>query len=124
MVRLALPLSLIWLYRPGLIVKAPDVSVIALAVPVTLGTGRLASGSVTAWAEPKSGDGLTVEVAALVTVPTTWMALATSCEVPVRVTAGETGELTTIRPGTLMTALAERASLPVGSGAEAVALVT
>ena len=46
-------------------------SVLALAVPVTFGTGRPESGSLTAWAAPLRGVGLTVAVVALVTAPTT-----------------------------------------------------
>ena len=42
---------------------------------------------------------------------------------PVSVTAGEVGELTTTRPGMSILAVEERASLPVGLAAEAEAFV-
>jgi hypothetical protein len=101
----------------------PDDMVMAVAEPERIGTGNEASGSLTAWAAPSKGDGVMVAVVALETAPTTWMELARSFDVPVSVTAGEVGELTTTRPGTSILAEEESASLPVGLAAEAEELV-
>src|SRR5271157_584734 len=115
-VKVALPKTLIAVYRPGLMVSAELLATVTEPREVpAVGTGRLASGSGMA-AAPVVGLGLTVELLERLAPPTTSIAPAVSCEPPLSVRAEDELESTATRPSVLMLALPVTSSAPLADG--------